>query len=159
MKSRAKKHRYLRLFLYSFLAIVVILLLIVAVAIIRYDLYRNSLHLSGSKATHLTISRENTLNQSGVSNFKIATINSSAVKILRDIDSLRPTPAGETISCPIEDEVEYSLKFTDPSLNGSASPTGCQMVEINNQSYISSNQFWNDISSATHQPIDPDTSL
>lgn len=115
------------------MGIVVILLLIIAVALIRNDFYRSSIHLSGNSATLLTISRNNTLNQPDVSDFKIDVNNVSAVKILHDINTLHPLLAGEIINCPFDDGVEYSFNFINPGLNTSASATGCQFVTVNNQ--------------------------
>lgn len=114
----------------------------------------NTVSAEVSAGTQLTIKRDNTLNQLGVSNFSKTVSHSSAVAILSDINSLKPTSQG-SFSCPNDDGVVYILSFTNPTLSATASATGCQFVSINNKSYQSTDKFWKDVSNATQQPIDP----
>ncbi|HUD06272.1 MAG TPA: hypothetical protein VMR34_00105 [Candidatus Saccharimonadales bacterium] len=134
---------------------VFVIVLLGVVGGLIYKHYHNSSSLSqNSSGIGLTIERENTLNQPGVSNFTKKVSGSSALTILNDIDSLKSTPSG-IYNCPMDDGVEYTFTFTNPSLTATASTTGCRGVTIDNKSYVSTDKFWNDVSSATRQPIDP----
>ena len=162
MKPLKKKHTLLKIVAYSIVILVLILILMFVIGFARNALYRNSLYLTGSSKTTLTISRDNTLNQAGVSNFKIAVNNSNANILLKGIDSLHPVGGGPnaTFSCPADDGVTYSLSFTNPNLSATFPAYGCQFVTVNNKtSYQSSSKFQNDITNATHQSYDPDTNF
>ena len=140
--------------------LVEILIVVVLVAIVLvgglYRRHQNSSEdaLKSSSDTGLVIKRDNPLNQPGVDNFSKTVSHSSAVTILNDINSLKPVLAG-TYNCPNDDGVAYSFSFSKPTLNASASTSGCQSVTLNDKSYQSTGKFWKDVSSATHEPIDP----
>ena len=142
--------------------------LVIVLAIGGFIIYNyvflNSGHASyqSSDATELTISRNNTLNQPGVTNFTMKVSNSSARIILKDIDNMNPIPndPGALYSCPNDDGVAYILNFKNPSLYATAEYLGCSWLRIGNNSYNTGNtNFWNDINNATHMPIDPNSSL
>lgn len=146
------------------LIIVAVLVLLVSLGSFLYVQHHNNSSsrstIKSYAGTGLTIKRDNSLNQPGVDNFSIAVSYSSAVTILNDIYSLKLLPkAPYAYQCPIDDGVIYTFNFVNPTLNAMASATGCQFVTANNKSYQSTNKFWNDVSNATHEPVDPDTNL
>ena len=115
-----------------------------------------------SGAVALTITRSNPLKQPGVSQFTVKVRNEqTANTILTDLKRLQPRPSG-VFGCPNDNGVNYTLHFTDPSAIYTVDASGCENVTMNNSVYtaLSTNNnagmnFWNAISKATGQPIDP----
>ncbi len=130
------------------------------VGLFVYEHYhKNISQYSSSTGTNLIIIRDNSLNQPGVSNFTKTVSHSFAITILSDINSLKPVPGGPNavFNCPNDDGVDYTFKFTDPTLNATAPASGCQFITVNNkQSFASTTKFWSDVSKATGHPVDPD---
>lgn len=146
--------------------IVIIVLLIVGTA--GYFVTKNvgkKDPTQGSKASSkvaLIITRSNPLRQLGVSQFTVKVSNvQTANTILADLNKLQPAPAG-VFSCPNDNGVNYTLQFSNPSVSYKVDASGCEEVTMNNKVYTSSTtnnnagtNFWNAISKATGQPIDP----
>lgn len=142
---------------------VIILFVILVIMVIGWFVYgqrhKNVLHSVNSSATHLTITRTNPLHQSGVSNFTKMVSDPSALIILHDINSLKSVPNKAVYNCPSGDGVDYVFKFTNPILEASAEARGCERLTVSHRAYFSTPKLWHDISKATGQPIDPNTSL
>lgn len=146
------------------LIVLAVIVILVVTSVFLYEHHNKNNALSIKSPTDanlgLTIKRDNSLNQPGVSNFSIMVSHSSAVTILSDINSLKVVPQGAYArQCPLDDGVEYTFSFFSQTLTATASATGCQTVTVNNKSYQSTDKFWKDVSSATHQPIDSDKNL
>jgi hypothetical protein len=75
--------------------------------------YIHALHFRASSLTGLTVDRDNTLNQTGVSNFTKPVSNLSAVALLNDINKLSLNPETSVVyNCSSDDGVEFSFIFT-----------------------------------------------
>lgn len=151
------------------LLIIIVCLLILAGLLVGCLLYRHghnnmsaggpNLTPSPASDTGLVISRENSLNQPGVSDFTLAVSHSSAVILLDDIKRLKSVPGSPDAiyNCPEDDGVEYTLQFSAPDLMFTADATGCAWIHVNQRTYFTTDSFWRDIKNATHKAIDPDT--
>jgi cell division protein FtsL len=154
---------------FSLVEKVVILALLVALIVVGLLVYRHDhknssqnnihvQHLEGSSHTRLTVIRDNTDNQPGVSNLNKVVSNASAIRILQDIDrlSLKPMPSAGILNCPEDDGIDFTFKFTNPNLTTTASATGCSWISVSSSyAYWTDARFWNDVSMAIGQSYDP----
>lgn len=149
--------------------VVVLFIAIVVVAIAIYLHDRNSNQNSGSAsplaytsstATELFVSRNNSLNQPGVTTISNKSVgNASARIILNDIDILSTKPAVQTgtYNCPNDDGVKFSFKFKSPTVVAQASASGCAWISVGSHTWQTTPKFWDDVSNAIGQPYDPST--